>query len=287
MKKGLSTILLILALLIGLSLLLYPSVSNYINSQHQTREIAQYVNKVETMTDEEYDAILAAAKEYNAQLIHRGGASPLSEKEKALYNSLLNVMAGGIMGYIEIRSIGVRLPIYHGTDETVLQRAVGHLEWSSLPVGGESTHCVLSGHRGLPSAQLFTNLPRMVEGDTFVIRVMNEVLTYQVHEISVIEPDDLSKLRIEEGKDLCTLVTCTPYGINTHRLLVQAHRISNNAESELIRVSTDGILIEPMIVAPFLAVPLYIIMIVFMIIQSRIKKNKLFKLEDDENEKEA
>ena len=167
------------------------------------------------------------------------------------------------MGYIEIPNLHLSLPIYHGTGDAVLQIAVGHLEWSSLPVGGEGTHCVLSGHRGLPSAKLFTNLDQLTAGDIFVIRVLDEVLTYEVDQILIVEPEDLSALTVEPGQDLCTLVTCTPYGINTHRLLVRGHRIEN--QSEAIRVTADAIQIEPLIVAPLVALPLLLILFIILL----------------------
>ena len=219
-KKGnFITILLVLILLAGLSLLLYPTVSDYWNSFHQTKAITAYAENVADLDQERYDEIWDAAKNYNASLIDRDSAYLLSDAQKKEYERLLDVSGLGIMGYIEIPGIDCSLPIYHGTEESVLQIAVGHLEWSSLPVGGTSTHCVLSGHRGLPSAKLFTNLDRLQTGDIFMLRVLDEILTYEVDQILIVEPQETGSLRIEEGKDYCTLVTCTPYGINTHRLL--------------------------------------------------------------------
>jgi len=176
---------------------------------------------------------------------------------------LLNLSGSGVMGYVEIPTIQCTLPIYHGTDDSVLSIAIGHLEWTSLPVGGESTHAVLSGHRGLPSAKLFTDLDKLIEGDIFILRILDEILTYQVDKISIVEPKDTEGLMIEEGRDLCTLVTCTPYGINTHRLLVRGHRIENIEESKVIRVTADAVQIDPMVVAPIALIP---ILFVFMII---------------------
>lgn len=170
------------------------------------------------------------------------------------------------MGYIEIPTINISLPVYHGTEDAVLQIAVGHLEWSSLPVGGESTHCVLSGHRGLPSAKLFTNLDKLVAGDKFIMRVLDEVLTYEVDQILIVEPTDVSTLMIEAGKDLCTLVTCTPYGINSHRLLVRGHRIENQDEAQAIRVTSDAIQIEPLIVAPAVALPMLLVLLMILLV---------------------
>ena len=223
-KKGkFISILLVLLLLVGLSLLLYPYVSNYWNSLHQTRAIAAYAEAVAKLDKDQYTEILSAAQAYNASLLGRDNTQPLDGDRKEEYERLLDVSGLGIMGYIEIPCIDCSLPIYHGADELVLQVAVGHMEWSSLPVGGESTHCVLSGHRGLPSAKLFTNLDKLQPGDTFILRVLDETLTYEVDQILIVEPQETGSLRIEEGKDYCTLVTCTPYGINTHRLLVRGH----------------------------------------------------------------
>ena len=193
-------------------------------------------------------------------------ALALSEEEKEAYDALLDISGTGVMGYIEIPTVNISLPVYHGTEDAVLQIAVGHLEWSSLPVGGESTHCVLSGHRGLPSAKLFTNLDKLVAGDKFIMRVLDEVLTYEVDQILIVEPTDVSTLIIEAGKDLCTLVTCTPYGINSHRLLVRGHRIENQDEAKAIRVTSDAIQIEPLIVAPAVALPMLLVLLVILLV---------------------
>ena len=190
----------------------------------------------------------------------------LTEEQQAQYESLLDISGTGIMGYIEIPSINVSLPIYHGTSDSVLQIAVGHLDWTSLPVGGESTHCVLSGHRGLPSAKLFTNLDQIVEGDTFIIRVLDEVLTYEVDRILIVEPEDVTALQIESGKDLCTLVTCTPYGINSHRLLVRGHRVETEQEEAAVRLVSDGIQIEPLLVAPVVALPMLLALLLVLLL---------------------
>ena len=220
-----TTVILVVLLLAGLSLLLYPTVSDYWNSFHQTRAIASYAETVAELDNTQYDALWEAARHYNEALARRNSAFILSEAQKKEYESLLDVSGLGVMGYVEIPEINCSLPIYHGTEESVLQIAVGHIEWSSLPVGGESSHCVISGHRGLPSAKLFTNLDKLIEGDTFMLRVLDEVLTYEVDQILIVEPQETSPLKIEEGKDYCTLVTCTPYGINSYRLLVRGHRI--------------------------------------------------------------
>ena len=272
MRKHLSTIVLLFILFIGLSLLLYPTVSDYWNSFHQTRAIATYAENVANLDNNQYDRLWEDARAYNQALPFRSNPYYLSEEQKAEYERLLDVSGLGVMGYIEIPEIDVSLPIYHGTEESVLQIAVGHLEWTSLPVGGESTHCVLSGHRGLPSAKLFTNLDKLREGDTFLLRVLDEVLTYEVDQILIVEPQETAALQIEEGKDYCTLVTCTPYGINTHRLLVRGHRIDNMEEAKTIRVTADAVQIEPLLVAPIVAIPMLLILLVLLLLPRRRRK---------------
>lgn len=270
MKNKISTVLLTIAFLAGLSLLLYPTVSDYWNSFHASKAVADYSAAVSELSDAQYEEIRKAAIEYNKSL--NSDSFYLTEEQKKQYESLLDITGTGIMGYIEIPNINISLPIYHGTDDSVLQIAVGHLEWSSLPVGGESTHCVLSGHRGLPSAKLFTNLDQLVEGDTFVLSVLDEVLTYQVDQILIVEPNDTDALQIEEGKDLCTLVTCTPYGVNSHRLLVRGHRVENKENGETIRVTSDAIQIEPIIVAPVVAIPMLLILLLILLVPTKKKK---------------
>ena len=272
MRKHLSTILLLFILLIGLSLLLYPTVSDYWNSFHQTRAIATYAENVAKLDNDHYDRLWEDARAYNRTLGLRSNPYYLSEEQKAEYERLLDVSGLGVMGYIEIPEIDVSLPIYHGTEESVLQIAVGHLEWTSLPVGGASTHCVLSGHRGLPRDKLSTNLDKLREGDTFLLRVLDEVLTYEVDQILIVEPQETAALQIEEGKDYCTLVTCTPYGINTHRLLVRGHRIDNMEEAKTIRVTADAVQIEPLLVAPIVAIPMLLILLVLLLLPRRRRK---------------
>ena len=266
MKNKLTTILLILALFAGLSLLLYPTVSDYWNSLHASQAVADYAENVRNLEAEKYEQVLQDAKSYNQMLPYEQTTFALSEEEKEAYDALLDISGTGVMGYIEIPTVNISLPVYHGTEDAVLQIAVGHLEWSSLPVGGESTHCVLSGHRGLPSAKLFTNLDKLVAGDKFIMRVLDEVLTYEVDQILIVEPTDVSTLIIEAGKDLCTLVTCTPYGINSHRLLVRGHRIENQDEAMAIRVTSYAIQIEPLIVAPAVALPMLLVLLVILLV---------------------
>lgn len=274
MKNKLTTFLLFLVFLAGLSLLLYPTVSDYWNSFTQSRAIASYAEEVANIDEEKYMEIWDAAAKYNTSLLDRHNSYLLSEEQKNEYEELLNLAGNGVMGYVEIPSIGCSLPIYHGTSESVLQIAVGHLEWTSLPVGGLSTHCVISGHRGLPSAKLFTDLDELAEGDIFMLRVLNEILTYEVDKISIVEPDETEKLLIEADKDYCTMVTCTPYGINTHRLLVRGHRIANIEESKVIRVTADAIQIDPMIVAPIALIPILIIFMFILLLSDNTQTTK-------------
>ena len=268
----LNTILLILIFLIGLSLLLYPTVSDYWNSLHQSRAIAEYAEQVANLDDDLYEGLWAAAQRYNETLLDKADRYDMTEEERAEYESLLNVSGNGIIGYIEIPMIQCSLPIYHGTEESVLQIAVGHIEGSSLPTGGAGTHCVLSGHRGLPSAKLFTDLDQLAEGDTFILRILDETLTYEVDQIRTVEPYELDDLGIEEGKDYCTLVTCTPYGINTHRLLVRGRRVDNQPEARTVRVTADAMQIEPVLVAPLVAVPMLFVLLVLLLVKTRRKK---------------
>lgn len=271
MKKHLSTIILILVFLTGLSLLLYPTVSDYWNSYHQSHAIASYVEAVENMDDDVSEQMWEEAVRYNEELASHAMNLQLSDEEIARYEEALDVTGTGIMGYIEIPGIKCSLPIYHGTDEAVLQIAIGHIAGTSLPVGGESTHCVLSGHRGLPSAKLFTNLDELEEGDVFMLRVLDETLTYEVDQIRIVEPQETDDLRIEEGKDYCTLVTCTPYGVNSHRLLVRGHRIENLYDGAE-RVTADASVVEPIMVAPVIAAPILVILLILVLVRTRRRR---------------
>ena len=272
MSKKFSEILLVIVFLIGLSLLLYPVASDYWNSFHQSRIIADYNQTVADISEADYEKLLNDARAYNAKLADKSDRFYLSNEEEALYNSLLNISGNGVMGYIDIPSINVSLPIYHGDSDEVLQVAVGHIKGSSLPVGGESTHCVLSGHRGLPSAKLFTNLDELAQGDIFTLQVLNESLTYEVDRILIVEPDDIGALEIESGSDYCTLVTCTPYGVNSHRLLVRGHRVENQSDSEYVRVAADAVQIEPIIVASVMAAAILTVLTIIVIVKSKKKR---------------
>ena len=258
MKKRISTIITVIVFVTGLSLLLYPTVSNYWNSLHQTKAVASYSDAMEKMSRKKKQDAIDAAKAYNEALLSNVGRFTPTEEELNTYKSLLDADGTGMMGYIEIPEIRCELAIYHTVEESVLQVGIGHLEGSSLPVGGSGTHCVLSGHRGLPSAQLFTKLDRLKNGDIFMLHVYDQVLTYEVDQIAIVEPEDYGLLQIEEGQDLCTLFTCTPYGINTHRLLVRGHRIENRAGSD-VRVTSDAAKVSSILVAVCIAIPLLII----------------------------
>lgn len=272
MKRNLSTILLVLVFFIGLSLLLYPSVSDYWNSFHQSRAIATYAETVATIDKDAYREYWDDAYAFNEGISNRSNVFVMSEEEEAEYYRVLDVSDNGIMGYIEIPSIKCSLPIYHGVDETVLQIAVGHIEWSSLPVGGAGTHSVLSGHRGLPSAKLFTNLDQLTVGDVFMMRILDETLTYQVDQILIVEPQDVDALQIVPEEDLCTLVTCTPYGVNSHRLLVRGHRVENLEEAATIYVTADAIQLEPVLIAPIVAAPMLLILMLWVLLRPQKKR---------------
>ena len=274
MKNNRSTILLILILLIGLSLMLYPTFADWWNSFHSSRSIASYVEQVANIDEAQYEELWDAAWDYNQSLLHRPNDFLLSDEQQEIYKSLLDFGGNGIMGYIEIPTIDVMLPIYHGTEESVLQIAVGHLDWTSLPVGGAGSHCVLSGHRGLPSARLFTDLDKLKVGDVFMLHVLNEILTYEIDQILIVEPQDTDPLLIEPGKDLCTMITCTPYGINSHRMLVRGHRIESQEEPKDIRITGDAVRIEPLMVAPIVAVPILLVLLIILLLPKQ-KKGKL------------
>ena len=257
--------------IVCLSVMLYPTFSNWWNSNMASHTISRYQEEVANIDTSEYDEALDAAKAYNEQLYHLH--APFSNYDALSgYNDLLNISGTGIIGYVSIPKIKVELPIYHGTDESSLQIASGHIQGSSLPVGGENTHAVISGHRGLPSARLFTNLDQIVEGDTFTINVLNEVLTYEVEKILVILPNDTSALEIVPGKDMVTLMTCTPYGVNSHRLLVMGHRIKTVYDKK-IKVGADALQIDQLTVMVFVFVLLMICILVYWRITGNRHRN--------------
>lgn len=271
----LMTLLIVVVFVAGLSFLLYPTVSNLWNQAHQSRAIATYTEQVEKLDDSSNKEMLKVARKYNKELLKKADHWKLSKKDKKKYESLLDVSGTGIMGYIEIPKIDCSLPVYHGTDEGALQIAIGHLEGSSLPVGGKSSHCVLSGHRGLPSARLFTDLDQMEEGDTFILNILGHKLAYEVDQIKVVLPEEMSDLEIQEGKDLCTLVTCTPYGINTHRLLVRGHRVKYvetkvQEQKEVSKSKTD----TRLVIAGAVAGAVVLFIIIFAVRRRRKHRNQ-------------
>ncbi len=269
-KKHLTTLLLVLIALVGLGLIAYPTFSDWWNSFHQSRAVASYAGAVAQLDKEEYDAVIREAEAYNQKLAKSGMLWKMDEEQEEEYKSVLDVTGNGIMGYIDIPKIHVQLPIYHGTEEKILQVAIGHLAGTSLPVGGIPSHCVVSGHRGLPSARLFTDLDKLVEGDTWTINVLDRTLTYEADQIRVVEPEDLSELQMKENQEYCTLVTCTPYGINTHRLLVRGHRIENaQGDADVV---ADALQIEPVYIAPFAAVPLLILLFILLMVSTGKEK---------------
>ena len=279
MKKNrgnsMTTLFLVLMLFAGLSLLLYPTVSNYWNSLHQSRAIAAYVEQVAQIDNETFDQLREQARAYNRTLVGKAYRYDMTRQEREEYLGLLNVSENGIIGYIEIPGIHCELPIYHGTDADALQIGVGHIEGSSLPVGGESTHCAISGHRGLPSAKLFSDLDKLTVGDRFILRVLDDTLTYEVDQIHTVLPGEMDELEIVEGEDYCTLVTCTPYGVNTHRLLVRGYRVENSTDKEPARVATDETRTEPLgkisILLPVLVFAILLMLLLVFLLPKRKK----------------
>ncbi|MBR2422819.1 MAG: class C sortase [Oscillospiraceae bacterium] len=265
MKNRLQNFILSVMLLIGLSLLLYPSFSNYWNSFHSSKAISNYTQIVSEMDEEEYQRLLAEVYAYNTSLLTRDNPYLLTDSMTEQYQKLLNLDGSGAMGFVEIPSIDVEIPVYHTVEERILQKAVGHIPWTSLPVGGESTHCVLSGHRGLPTARLFTDMDKVVVGDVFYLHILEEVLEYQVDQILIVGPRDTEELLIVPGEDYCTLVTCTPYGVNTHRMLVRGKRVPSENKPK-VNVTSEAIQIEPIIVAPVLAIPMLLLLLIWLYI---------------------
>ena len=281
MKKNKSTIFLILVFFVGLSVMLYPTISDYVNQRNQSRAVASYAEDVDKLTEADYTAYFDAADAFNAKIAADSDSLYFPDRYASSYESTLDITGTGIMGYITISKIGVELPIYHGTSDGVLQVAAGHLEGTSLPVGGTSTHAVISAHRGLPSAKLFTNLDQLEVGDTFTITVLDRVLTYEVDQISIVLPTETDDLKVVDGKDYVTLMTCTPYGINTHRLLVRGRRIETPDQLKHIRVTAEAHKIEPIITAPIMALPLLLILLIGLLISTRKRK----KTRGEEHEK--
>ena len=267
MRKKFGNAILVLIMLIGIGLLVYPTFSDWWNSFHQTRAIAGYTAAVANMDREEFDRMWAEAEAFNTYLTQKSGRFNLSEQEIETYNSILDVTGTGIMGYIDIPSIKISLPIYHGTDEAILQIAIGHIIGTSFPIGGEGSHSAVSGHRGLPSAKLFTDIDKLQAGDKFLLQVLDRTLTYEVDQIRIVLPQELQDLEIDPYSDYCTLITCTPYGVNTHRLLVRGHRVDND-DTDATRVTADAMRFEPVIVAPLVAAPILFILLIYVLIST-------------------
>ena len=273
MKKHLSSIILVAVFLVGLLILLYPAISDYVNSKNQSRAIATYDNVLANMEEKDYSAFFEAAEDYNARLLEDPIHFYAPDYVEGYWETL-DITGTGIMGYIDIDKIKVELPIYHGTSDQVLNVAVGHLEGSALPIGGVGNHIVLSAHRGLPSATLFTDLDELKIGDTFTITVLDRLLTYEVNQILIVEPTEVSSLLPSPGRDYCTLVTCTPYGINTHRLLVRGKRIENLKEKPVIFVPADMMQIDPIIVTPAIAAPILLVLLIVLMVKYRKRKDE-------------
>lgn len=286
MRKHKTVIFLTLGFLVGICILLYPAFSEFWNSKTQSRAITNYESVLEDLKPEDYTEIFQKAHAYNKALYETN--FPLRDYNQVTgYSDILRIADTAMIGYLKIDRIGVELPIYHGTSEDVLNKGVGHLEGSSLPVGGENTHCVMSAHRGLPTSKLFTDLDRVEKGDTFQIVVLDQILTYQVDFIKVIEPTDISNLQIIDRGDYCTLFTCTPYGINTHRLLVRGVRIETIEKKPIIYVSNEAFRIEPLLVTPAVAAPMLLALLIHLLVKYREppKNTQQKKKEEDVNDK--
>ncbi|MBR3998665.1 MAG: class C sortase [Clostridia bacterium] len=280
MKRDKVGILLVLMLFIGVCVLLYPSLSQYWNSKTQTRAVENYQDILDSLKEEDYSALFSQAEDYNAALFQL--EDPLYDfSQLEGYGEILDVSGTGIMGYISIPKIGIELPVYHGTSPEVLNIACGHLQGTSFPVGGENTHSLLSAHRGLPHARLFTDLDKMEIGDVFTFTVLDRVVTYQVDQIKVIRPDERDDVRIIEGEDHCTLLTCTPYGINSHRLLVRGTRIENAAP--VLHVTSNAYRIDSLVATPVVAAPILLVLLIILMIKYRDKGSKpLISKEEEE-----
>ncbi len=279
-KKSKVGILLVLMLFIGICVLIYPTVSQYWNTKTQSRAVENYKDVLASLKKEDYTAFFEDAHQYNRDL-NALGFPLLDYDELDNYEEILNVSGNGVMGFITIEKIGVELPIYHSVRSEILNIAVGHLEGTSLPVGGESTHCVLSAHRGLPHAKLFTDLDKMELGDTFTITVLDQTVTYQVDQIKVVKPDVLEDIYVVDGQDSCTLLTCTPYGINSHRLLVRGTRVEN--AKPVLQVTSNAYMIDSLVATPIVAAPILLILLIYLMVKYRDKGSKpLIAKEDDE-----
>ena len=274
MRSKATGVIFALIFLIGLSLLLYPGVSNYWNEQHQSKAVSDYVSTVAKLDEADYSAYWQAAADFNRRIAAGEIGYELTEEQEAAYNAALNVGDTGVIGYVDIPAAKITLPIYHGTEESVLQVAVGHLPWTSLPVGGAGTHCVISGHRGLPSARLFTDIDKLVVGDRFSLNILNETLTYEVDRILIVLPEEVDGLRAEQGQDYCTLLTCTPYGVNTHRLLVRGHRVENDPTLLRVHVVSEAGQVSEILIAAVIFIAVIIFILIFYGAYLRLKRSR-------------
>ena len=277
-KSGYITVALVAIMLLGIGIIAYPSISDWWNSKHASRAINNYTETVENTDTEELRKLLEAAYEYNRSILEKENPYRMTDEDLERYYSLLDVSGTGLMGYVQIPSVNINVPFYHGTDEDNLQTAAGHVDWTSLPVGGESTHSVLSGHRGLPSARLFTDLDKVKEGDIFILNVLDQKIYYEVDQIRIVLPDDVSELSIVRGEDYCTLVTCTPYGINSHRMLIRGKRVEGEDSSVLI-VTPDATILPRYLTISAVAIPLLFIFLVVLMIFTRGKKRSGVKID--------
>ncbi len=275
MKKKITGILLVIIFLIGLSLLLYPTASNYWNELHQSKAVSGYAENVSKVSEDDYQKLWQEAASYNKMISDGLIGYELTPAQQAMYHSLLQVDSSGVIGYIDIPAIKCTLPIYLGTDEKNLQVALGHIPWTSVPVGGEGTHSVISGHRGLPSAKLFTDLDLLVNGDRFTLHILNEVLTYEVDQINIVLPENVGFIKAGPSGDYCTLLTCTPYAVNTHRLLVRGHRVENDAETTALHVVSEAMQISTRLIAVIIfTFTMVVIAIIYLIRLRRLEKKK-------------
>ena len=273
MQSRKSTIILLISFFIGLSVLLYPSLSSYWNSKTQSQAIVDYEAMLANYKPEDHSAIFEAADSYNAALAALGAPLLQHQELDDVYWKTLDISGTGMMGYLNVPKINQELPVYHGTSDSVLATAVGHFQGTSLPVGGTNTHCVVSAHRGLPTAVLFTHLDRMEPGDIFYFTILDRTITYEVDQIRIVEPDDLSLIQIEEGQDYCTLLTCTPYGINTQRLLVRGHQV-DTTQTRNLYIANDAYRVDPLVVMPMVALPIIMALLVYVML-APVKKESL------------
>lgn len=281
--SGASTVILVAIFFVGLCILLYPTVSDFWNEKRQSQAIINYDDLIVDLTPEDYSEFFSASDKYNQKIRNMSFPFLNHKNISEEYYNTLDVNGNGMMGYITIEKIKVQLPIYHGTSDQVLNSAVGHVEGSSIPVGGESTHSVLSAHRGLPSAKLFTNLDKLENGDIFTIRILDKTITYQIDQVLIVLPEETEALNIVPGEDYCTLVTCTPYGINTHRMLVRGTRIENIEPDRVVNVVTEAYQVDPLIVTPAVAAPMLGLLLIILLVKS--SKTAKRKKQSDNKEK--